>query len=182
MPPIFCRVTTGTTLVTNEIIELLGKGGLGDVYRARDTKLKRDVAIKLLPDEFSRDAGRLHRFQRDAEVLASLNHPNVATIYEVREADGVNTLLLACSNLQILSTSREALNTDGEVVWRVPSLSSSGHRYLPSPETLTQHETVAVASTLSIMSEDALAVCQKRGTAIMATPLRGSRTSRNGFS
>jgi len=58
-----------------EVTALLGKGGMGEVYRARDTKLKREVAIKILPDEFSRDPERVSRFQREAEVLASLNHP-----------------------------------------------------------------------------------------------------------
>src|SRR2546426_5457302 len=66
---------------------------MGEVYRARDTKLKRDVAIKILPDEFSRDADRLSRFQREAEVLASLNHPNVAAIYDLQEANGSRYLV-----------------------------------------------------------------------------------------
>src|SRR3989454_7286624 len=67
---------------------------MGEVYRARDTKLKRDVAIKILPDEFSRDADRLSRFQREAEVLASLNHPNIAAIYDLQEANGSRYLVL----------------------------------------------------------------------------------------
>jgi serine/threonine protein kinase len=58
----------------------VGKGGMGEVYRARDTKLKREVAIKILPDEFSLDPHRVSRFQREAEVLAFLNHPDVAAI------------------------------------------------------------------------------------------------------
>jgi eukaryotic-like serine/threonine-protein kinase len=65
----------GTQLGSMEVTALIGRGGMGEVYRARDTKLKRDVAIKILPDEFSRDADRVSRFQREAEVLASLNHP-----------------------------------------------------------------------------------------------------------
>src|SRR5262245_24945259 len=65
----------GTQLGSLEIAELLGVGGMGDVYRARDTKLKRDVAIKILPDKLSRDPDRLSSFQREAELLASLNHP-----------------------------------------------------------------------------------------------------------
>jgi serine/threonine-protein kinase len=67
---------------------------MGEVYRARDTKLKREVAIKILPDEFSRDPARVGRFQREAEVLASLNHPNIAAIYDLQEADGVQFLVL----------------------------------------------------------------------------------------
>src|SRR5262245_40952558 len=68
----FMAITIGQQLGSYEITALLGKGGMGEVYRARDTKLKRDVAIKILPDEFSRDADRVSRFQREAEVLASL--------------------------------------------------------------------------------------------------------------
>jgi len=84
----------GTRLGSLEITALLGKGGMGEVYRARDTKLKRDVAIKILPDEFSRDADRVSRFQREAEVLASLNHPNIAAIYDFQEASGSWFLIL----------------------------------------------------------------------------------------
>jgi serine/threonine protein kinase len=73
---------------------LLGRGGMGEVYRARDTKLKRELAIKILPDEFSRDPDRVSRFQREAEVLASLNHPNIAGIYDLEEADGSRFLVL----------------------------------------------------------------------------------------
>src|SRR5207245_5707128 len=67
---------------------------MGEVYRALDRKLKRDVAIKILPGEFSRDADRVSRFQREAEVLASLNHPNIAAIYDLQEADGSRYLVL----------------------------------------------------------------------------------------
>jgi serine/threonine protein kinase len=77
-----------------EVLAVIGRGGMGEVYRARDTKLKRDVAIKTLPDEFSHDADRLSRFQREAEVLASLNHPNIAAIYDLEEADGARFLVL----------------------------------------------------------------------------------------
>src|SRR5262245_35270661 len=87
-------VGVGTRLGSLEITALLGKGGMGEVYRARDTKLKREVAIKILPEEFTRDAGRVSRFQREAEVLASLNHPNIAAIYDLQEADGSRFLIL----------------------------------------------------------------------------------------
>src|SRR5437773_6099661 len=87
-------LTIGTQVGSHEITALLGKGGMGEVYRARDTKLKREVAIKVLPDEFSRDADRVSRFQREAEVLASLNHPNIAAIYDLQEAHGSRYLVL----------------------------------------------------------------------------------------
>jgi eukaryotic-like serine/threonine-protein kinase len=86
-------LTIGTQLGSHEIIALLGKG-MGEVYRARDLKLKREVAIKILPDEFSRDPDRVSRFQREAEVLASLNHPNIAAIYDVEEANESRFLVL----------------------------------------------------------------------------------------
>src|SRR5215469_14752320 len=68
-----------------QIVSFLAAGGMGEVYRARDTKLKRDVALKVLPEKLARDPGRMARFQREAEVLASLNHPNIAQIYGVEE-------------------------------------------------------------------------------------------------
>jgi len=87
-------LTVGTQLGSLEITALLGKGGMGEVYRARDTKLKRDVAIKILPGEFSRDPARASRFQREAEVLASLNHPNIGAIYDLQEANETRFLVL----------------------------------------------------------------------------------------
>jgi serine/threonine protein kinase len=86
------EVNIGTQIGPYEITGLLGKGGMGQVYRARDAKLKRDVAIKILPDEFSHDPARVSRFQREAEVLASLNHPNIAAIYDLQEANGTRFL------------------------------------------------------------------------------------------
>ncbi len=76
------------------VTEKLGAGGMGEVYRATDTKLNRDVALKVLPEEFARDADRMARFKREAQVLASLNHPNIASIYGLEEADGVRCLVL----------------------------------------------------------------------------------------
>jgi len=87
-------LTVGTQLGSHEITALLGKGGMGEVYRARDLKLKREVAIKLLPDEFASDSDRVIRFQREAEVLASLVHPNIAGIYDIQESKGTRFLIL----------------------------------------------------------------------------------------
>src|SRR5436853_1437607 len=87
-------ISIGTRLGSYEITALLGKGGMGEVYRARDSKLKRDVAIKILPEEFSSDHDRVSRFQREAEVLASLNHTNIASIYDLHEADGFRFLIM----------------------------------------------------------------------------------------
>src|ERR1700757_1215394 len=87
-------ITTGTQLGSVEITALLGRGGMGEVYRARDTKLKREVAIKILPEEFSRDPDRMARFQREAEALAALNHPNIAAIYDLQESNGTPFLVM----------------------------------------------------------------------------------------
>src|SRR5262245_22226675 len=87
-------LTIGTHLGSHEITALLGKGGMGEVYRARDLKLKREVAIKILPEEFARDADRISRFHREAEVLASLNHPNIAGIHSLQKSVGLLYLIL----------------------------------------------------------------------------------------
>ena len=87
-------IEAGHQLAHYEILELIGKGGMGEVYRARDGRLGRDVAIKVLPDEFAQDAERLRRFQREAKVLASLNHPNIAAIYGLEQSEGTHYLVL----------------------------------------------------------------------------------------
>ena len=84
----------GRKLAHYEILELIGKGGMGEVYRAKDSKLGRDVAIKVLPDEFSQDKERLARFRREAKVLASLNHPNIAAIYGLEQSGDTHYLVL----------------------------------------------------------------------------------------
>ena len=87
-------LTPGTKLGPYEIQSPLGAGGMGEVYRARDSKLGRDVAIKVLPDAFARDADRMTRFEREARVLASLNHPNIASIYGLEESDATHALVM----------------------------------------------------------------------------------------
>ena len=84
----------GTTIGPYRVLEKLGEGGMGEVYRATDTKLKRQVAIKVLPAALTSDPDRLARFQREAEVLASLNHPNIAAIYGLEESDSVRALVM----------------------------------------------------------------------------------------
>jgi eukaryotic-like serine/threonine-protein kinase len=87
-------IQSGTHLGPYEIISAIGAGGMGEVYRARDPKLGRDVAIKVLPEAFARDAERMARFQREAKVLASLSHPNIATIYGLEDSGSTRALVM----------------------------------------------------------------------------------------
>src|SRR5262245_34643040 len=84
----------GERIGVYQITSLLGKGGMGEVYRATDRKLNRDVALKFLPAEFASDRDRLERFQREAHVLASLNHPNIASIYGLEESTTARALVM----------------------------------------------------------------------------------------
>ena len=84
----------GTRLGAYEILSALGAGGMGEVYRARDTKLNRDVALKILPDIFAADPDRRARFAREAQLLASMNHPHIAAIYGVEESPEVQALII----------------------------------------------------------------------------------------
>src|SRR5579871_405323 len=80
------HLTSGSRVGPYEILAPLGAGGMGEVYKARDTKLNRDVAIKVLPAAFAQDSDRMARFQRAAQALAALNHPNIAQIYRMEDA------------------------------------------------------------------------------------------------
>ena len=84
----------GRTLGHYEILEPLGAGGMGEVYRAHDTTLKRDVAIKVLPEDLSADVERLAWLEREAQLLATLNHPNIEVIHGLEESDGVRFMVL----------------------------------------------------------------------------------------
>src|SRR5262249_15034211 len=86
-------LATGSRLGAYEVNGLIGVGGMGEVYRARDTKLGRDVAIKILPASLSLDPDRLTRLGREARVLATLNHPHIGAIYGLEETDGVRALV-----------------------------------------------------------------------------------------
>ena len=88
------RLEPGAAIGPYRIVQLLGAGGMGEVYRARDAKLGRDVAIKVLPRIFSVDPARRARFDREARLLASLNHPHIAAVYGTEESDGVPALVM----------------------------------------------------------------------------------------
>src|SRR3984957_17763603 len=81
-------LTAGTKLGPYEILAPIGAGGMGEVYRAKDTRLGRDVALKILPDSFARDADRLRRFEQEARAVATLNHPNILAIHDIGQYEG----------------------------------------------------------------------------------------------
>src|SRR5271169_3038483 len=105
-------LAAGTELGSHKILALLGVGGMGEVYKAHDTKLRRDVAIKVLPESFARDADRLARFRREAQLLASLNHPNIATIYNIEDSNNTTYLVM---ELVPGDTLAERIKRDGAV-------------------------------------------------------------------
>ena len=109
-------LTSGTNLGPYEIVAPLGAGGMGEVYRARDTRLNRTVALKILPEAFSSDPTRLHRFEYEARILSTLNHPNVLAIYDVGAQDGVRYLV---SEFLEGQTLREKLAASGLSRWRI---------------------------------------------------------------
>src|SRR5262249_27364768 len=87
-------ITAGSRIGVYEVTAPLGQGGMGVVYRARDTQLQRQVALKLLPDHFADDPDRLNRFEREAQVLASLNHPNIAQIYGLEKSGNLSCIVM----------------------------------------------------------------------------------------
>ena len=93
----------GSSLAHYEILEQLGAGGTGEVYRARDTRLDRDVALKVLPADSARDPEHRQRFEREAKAVAALKHPNIVTIHSVEEVDGVHFLTMELVEGQTLA-------------------------------------------------------------------------------
>ena len=87
-------IQPGTRLGPYEVVSAIGAGGMGEVYRAHDTRLNRDVALKVLPEAFARDTQRMARFEREAKLLASLNHPNIAAIYGLEESGPIRALVM----------------------------------------------------------------------------------------
>ncbi len=107
------KLNSGVKLGAYEIVAPLGAGGMGEVYRAKDLKLKRDVAIKILPEDFARDGERVMRFRREAEVLASLNHPAIATIYGFEESgESLFLVLAACGRRDSRRSHSSGSNAD----------------------------------------------------------------------
>src|SRR5512137_2152995 len=100
-------LTNGTKLGPYEIVGPLGAGGMGEVYRARDTRLERSVAIKILPAHLSLDPIRKQRFEREAKTISSLNHPHICVLYDVGHQDGVDYLVMECVEGETLAKRLE---------------------------------------------------------------------------
>ena len=104
----------GQSISHYRITSKLGEGGMGEVYRATDTKLNRDVALKVLPEAFASDRERMVRFSREAQVLASLNHPNIASIYGLEDSDDKHALVLELVEGETLAERIQK----GAIPWR----------------------------------------------------------------
>lgn len=140
----------GKTLNHFKVLDRLGKGGMGEVYLAEDTRLKRKVALKVLPEEVARDAVRLSRFQREAESIAALNHPNIVTIYSIEEADGIRFLTMELVEGETLTQLIHSNGMDVETFLRfsapiVEALSAAHekgivHRDLKPGNIMVSHE------------------------------------------
>jgi eukaryotic-like serine/threonine-protein kinase len=148
-------LTAGMRLGAYEVYSLLGAGGMGEVYRALDRRLGREVAIKVLPPAFSQNADRLARFEREARLLAALNHPNIAAIHGLEAADGVRFLVLELVPGKTLSERlrrsplpiREALDIGRQIAEGLASAHEKGvlHRDLkPSNVQVTPEGKVKV--------------------------------------
>src|ERR1700682_3180192 len=100
-------LTPGTQLGPYQITAPLGAGGMGEVYRARDTRLERPVAIKILPAQFSSDLVRKQRFEREAKTISSLSHPHICVLYDVGHQDGIDYLVMECLEGETLAKRLE---------------------------------------------------------------------------
>jgi eukaryotic-like serine/threonine-protein kinase len=100
-------LAAGTRLGPYEIVSPIGAGGMGEVFRARDTRLERTVAIKILPAQFSADPVRKQRFEREAKTISSLNHPNICTLHDIGSQDGVDYLVMECVEGETLAKRLE---------------------------------------------------------------------------
>jgi eukaryotic-like serine/threonine-protein kinase len=125
------RLTTGTMLNRYEILHLLGKGGMGEVYLAHDTKLKRDIALKLLPPQFTISSERMRRFEHEARAVSVLNHPNIVTIHEIERLNGTNFIVTEFVDgqtlRQLMSEKRIHLGEALDIAIQIASALDAAH-------------------------------------------------------
>jgi eukaryotic-like serine/threonine-protein kinase len=100
-------LAVGARLGPYEVLGPLGAGGMGEVYRARDTRLERTVAVKILPSQLSSDPARKQRFEREAKTISNLNHPHICVLYDVGHQDGVDYLVMECMEGETLAKRLE---------------------------------------------------------------------------
>lgn len=127
----------GESLAHYKIVEKIGSGGQGEVYCALDAKLGRDVAVKVLPEAVAQSPERLARFEREAQLLASLNHPNIATVHDLEEANGIHYLVMELVPGETLA----------EILGRVRSPSTTSSRSPGRSSTASRRRTRAASST-----------------------------------
>jgi eukaryotic-like serine/threonine-protein kinase len=151
-------LSTGTRLGCYEIVAALGAGGMGEVYRARDTKLGRDVAVKVLPELFAADTERLARFQREAQLLAALNHPNIAAIYGLEDAPSTGSGQAGATRFIVMELV-EGESLDARLKPRAPLDSSDGTRGFSRAGVLPVTETLDIARQIG----DALEAAHEKG-------------------
>lgn len=164
-------LSPGDNLGQFNVVSLLGKGGMGEVYRARDTQLKREVALKVLPDAFASDPERLARFQREAEVLASLNHPNIAAIYGIVQSGGSYALVM---ELVIGESPKGPLGW--EDAWKLAQQMASALEY--AHEKNIVHRDLKPANIV-VTADGVLKLLDFGLAKAMSTPITGSLNSEN---
>jgi len=138
-------VAIGTRIGVYEIVAPIGAGGMGEVYRARDPRLGRDVAIKVLPELVARDPDRIARFQREAQLLASLNHPHIGAIYGLEESGGVRAIVLELIEGDTLA--ERLARPKGRALQPSDAVTADGQRFLisrPTEDTTTTPITLIV--------------------------------------
>jgi eukaryotic-like serine/threonine-protein kinase len=169
-------LATGTKIGSYEITAEIGKGGMGEVYRARDAKLGRDVAIKMLPASFARDAERMARFEREAKVLASLNHPNIAAIYGFEDSGGVQALVM-----ELVEGPTLADRIGGATTETSPTPTGPRSRSVPSGQAVAKQPKqeqgadlkVAATQARAIPIEEALRIARQMADALEYAHERG---------
>ncbi len=152
-------ITPGTRIGIYEILGSLGAGGMGEVYRARDTKLERDVALKVLPSAFTEDVDRMARFRREARLLASLNHPHIGTIYGFEDGGHIPALVLELVDGETLDDrltrgqlplSEARPSPDKSPMRSMPRTGAGSFIAISNPPTSRSHPTASSRSSISV--------------------------------